>query len=270
MTASHAETGAETTECLPRCDADQVCYKGNCSPMCNPPCKAGEVCKNGDCISTPSSEDATVNRSAASSAGEKFHRHTGLYLSFNAGLSAGTIGTTFDEMDLKSWDFSGAGSYVSFDIGYAVAEDIIFFCEIPSLALLPAPFEKIDGEKSDFPISFTLNSALWGFGGTYYVKPFNFLFSGTVGFAYNSLEDNSANDKSTSDYSSTESGKEYFSQTGFGLKARVGKEWWVSRRWALGVVASYQIYSFRSGDIFPFEGTMVTSLWGICFSATFN
>jgi hypothetical protein len=262
---NHDNSGASKEECFPPCRAGFFCHNGNCISSCNPPCRPNEICKNGDCVPAPSSSSnqPASTEAASLNQGRKFHQHTGFYLSFNAGFANGSINTSFDgSSSLKSFDFGGSGPQFSFDIGGAVAENIILYAEIPAAAGLMSPsIKENDVTLNSAGANFTVNSEMVGLGVMYYLMPYDFLFTGAVGLAFNTVADNSDNsiDKKT-----------FYSKNGFGCKIRAGKEWWVSRRWALGAVGFYQFSSVKSGDIFLIEGQTTTSLWGICFSATFN
>ena len=59
--------------------------------------------------------------------------------------------------------------------------------------------------------------------------------------------------------------------TGVGGQVKVGKEWWVSGKWGLGVSAFYHFGHVGNGDISdaPFE-KMSSHACGLCFNATLN
>ena len=95
-----------------------------------------------------------------------------------------------------------------------------------------------------------------GIGVTYYL-PENIFFSGSIGMAAFNLQDN------------TDEDNEIEGQTdrGIGVQVAVGKEWWVSDNWGLGVSAA-----FTYGAAEDKHDLGDASAYGIniMFSATFN
>ena len=65
-----------------------------------------------------------------------------------------------------------------------------------------------------------------GGGITYYIMPSNIFLQGSLGIGNFNLIDN---DKKTS----------VSTDRGFSMQLKVGKEWWISKRWRLGVALTY-------------------------------
>jgi len=91
-----------------------------------------------------------------------------------------------------------------------------------------------------------------GGGATWYIMPVNIYITGSIGFAWLDLSDQNITRNSA---------------TGSAFDLSVGKEWWVSDRWGLGVALGVQGYSvpLSRGDD---EATGASV--GLRFSATFN
>lgn len=90
---------------------------------------------------------------------------------------------------------------------------------------------------------------------TYYFMPSNVYLSGSLGLANAAIE----TDFDTFD-----------SDFGYGINLAVGKEWWVSDNWGLGV-ASHLYYSrIPDAELNGEEPYLDTVSVALLFSATFN
>lgn len=105
-------------------------------------------------------------------------------------------------------------------------------------------------------MSGTLNSDLnltaIGGGITYYIEPANVYFSFSAGGGEISIE--ADNVMITSD-------------TGLVIDASLGKEWWTSDNWGLGVAGSFGYHSIPDGDV---DENWTGSSFGVRFTATRN
>jgi hypothetical protein len=111
------------------------------------------------------------------------------------------------------------------------------------LSGIPPASGTLDGD-------FSLNSV--GVGLTYYVMPINLYLTGTLGFGQLSLDLGSISGDS---------------DTGFSMEAAVGKEWFVSNRWGIGVAVGIIYHSFSDPGVDEnWSGISIP----IRFSATFN
>jgi hypothetical protein len=61
---------------------------------------------------------------------------------------------------------------------------------------------------------------------------------------------------------------EFESDTGFGMRLALGKEWWVSDSWALGLNGQFAFASNDDKD--AGGGTWDTTWFGVAFSATYD
>jgi hypothetical protein len=88
--------------------------------------------------------------------------------------------------------------------------------------------------------------------------PYNIFISGSVGYAATLIYSKNENGSSIS--------RNDFEDTyGVGLSASVGKEWWVSANWGLGL-ALESTYAYTTDDNLTFhQGTLMVKM-----SATFN
>lgn len=168
----------------------------------------------------------------------------------------------------------GAGSF-AFAIGGAVSENLILYGEGLGQQVdtgeLKLSYDRRSGSSRDVTGSMGLYGGGPGFA--YYFMPYNTFVSGTLMFTRLVWsEDDLGNDNSDDD--------NVHSQPGVGLSLSVGKEWWVSSNWGLGVAARLNYSSNeqaaddrldRFGDATP-AGDRRFDTWGIslALSATFN
>ncbi|MCF0224770.1 MAG: outer membrane beta-barrel protein [Fibrobacter sp.] len=177
----------------------------------------------------------------ASVAFAESHTHDGFFL--NLALGAGYQKTTLSTHDE---DFDVAGGLGSpafnFKIGGRIVDNLILHASIINMYSAKV-YKQL---KDDYSM---IGESMMGAGVTYYL-PYNFFGTASLGMGrVFSVEDD---DLDYSDY-------------GFGLQAGVGKEWWVSDNWGLGVSAMFTYVSVS-------EDHVDCSAPGIAimFSATYN
>jgi hypothetical protein len=177
-----------------------------------------------------------------------FNRHRGFFIrpEIGIGYASGTESTTQGDLTV-----SGMAGTASINIGGAVAENTIIGVHLFD-AVLTNPTVTLNGQTaSTSSVSYTM----FGIGPsfTYYFMPANLYWSGTV--AITTLN-------------ATVNGRSYNAQTGWGFRTSLGKEWWVSEHWGLGVSGSLS-YS-ANADTGTNAPTIGSYLGAISFSATFN
>jgi hypothetical protein len=173
------------------------------------------------------------------------HRHLGFYLHLDIGV--GYLSSSPSQPSGAS-SVSGAALPFSIVIGGAVAEDWILAGDLWAAAG-PSPSGSSWGNTAFGGL---------GFNVTHYFMPANVYISLTPSF--------------TSLVFDTNQGYQNFADraaTGFGVKVAVGKEWWVSDHWGLGVAAQGYFAANKGNGIAA--GTNWTT-WGggFVFSATYN
>jgi hypothetical protein len=153
-----------------------------------------------------------------------------------------------EKMGANRRDLSGISKLVNFAAGGAVAENIILHFDATGV---------ITSNPSVGNTSMTsggLTTYLVGVGATAYVFS-NFYLTGTIGIARTRFESN---------------GKPYETDNGYGVNFMIGKEWWVSENWGLGVAGQLIRTSCPdsavSGARFNFNTTSI----GALISATYN
>ena len=179
------------------------------------------------------------------------HKHDGFYLR----LATGGGGTAaVEEYAGNEFMISGESSNTTIGIGYALRENFIVNVDIFG-SIMVDPELELNGEViGDTDAEVTFSNI--GLGLTYYIMPSNFYLSGSFGFAMASIE---------TDYAT------FDTDLGYGLNMMIGKEWWVSDNWGLGI-AAHLFYSVipDNDDYIEEETYLNTASIGILFSATFN
>lgn len=179
------------------------------------------------------------------------NEHDGFFLRFQLGAGYQSI-TYKDGFEGEDIVFSGLAGNFSFQIGLAVINNFILFGEL-STVVVDEPKFKV-GSSSGTADGVTMSVSSYGGGFSYYFMPSNVYFTLSA-----------AASQAKSEYSGS-SGK---SEVGFGAKVSLGKEWWVSTNWGLGIAAVLQFdYMKDKGDGETYD--MYNVYGGIAFSATFN
>lgn len=182
------------------------------------------------------------------SAQNGFHQHDGFYLSMALGSASGDI-----KYGSSNYSAGTSGTF-DFKIGGAINENLILHATLTSIAKT-GPKQTIGSITSKLSDNFSVGQAMLGAGLTYYTKS-NFFLSGSVGSGnFSQISKNPTVNVST--------------DHGLALQLKLGKEWWVSKNWGLGVSAIMQSCSVSTKSIGITEDVSATQ-FGILFNATFN
>lgn len=179
------------------------------------------------------------------------HEHDGFYLSLAGGASSGSITDKVSSAEMK---FDGTGGAFDFKIGGTISKNLILHATLSSLAIT-GPKITIGGNSASASNDVSVGQAMLGAGLTYYT-PSNFFFSGSIGSGNFTVVDSQNNKNESTDH-------------GFAFQLKLGKEWWVSKNWGLGVSAIMQSCSVNNEDSGVTEKISGTQ-FGIAFNATFN
>jgi len=174
--------------------------------------------------------------------------HDGFYLRFQLGVGYQSL--TYEDFQPGSdLIFSGAAGNFTMQIGYAVINDLILFGELSS-CVMTDPTLKLGGSSYDTDDT---KVSLVGFGaGLSYYLASNIFFTFSLEATRATLE---------------VSGSSGSSEYGFGTNVSIGKEWWVSDNWGLGIalVGNYSRMKDKGVD------NMLSNIYvGLAFSATYN
>jgi hypothetical protein len=180
--------------------------------------------------------------------------HDGFYLALQLGpgysaMSASAGGT---EISVR-----GGGFGFSLALGGAVAPNLILFGQLIADSSVN-PEVNVTGFGSATADGSATVSGVGG-GVAFYIMPANVYLAGSVLATRLSLSDQNGDDVGESD-------------VGFGANFSVGKEWWVSDNWGLGLGAQLMIARMKDKEQIPSGSTPVWTSVGfaIAFSATFN
>ncbi|MCL2651426.1 MAG: hypothetical protein FWD60_10445 [Candidatus Azobacteroides sp.] len=182
----------------------------------------------------------------------KFQQHTGFYLSM-------AIGPVFGDISVDDGTkYSGAGGQFDLKIGGAIKENLILHATLISNALT-GPKVTYNGYTETVTDNMSINEVMsLGGGLTYYFMPNNIFVSGTVGIGSFSITDSSDSSINVS------------TDNGFSMQLKVGKEWWISRKWGLGVALTYGSTSVNNRPSSNINEKINSNRFGIVFNATLN
>ena len=169
------------------------------------------------------------------------HTHDGFF--FRVYLGPAYTHLTSDAVTIK-----GGGGAFGLAVGTAVSERVVVYGELfDDVATGPEFNGAVEGQAKDEVVAGMIG---FGAGATYYT-PENVFFSLSLAATRVTVQE---------DYE--EIGR---SDYGLGATAMMGKEWWVSPQWALGVAGQAAFASMKDGDD-RFKGTA----FGLVVTATCN
>jgi hypothetical protein len=177
------------------------------------------------------------------------HRHLGFFVQMDIGPAY--LGTSASSGSFDRKMSGGAGEF-GVAIGGAVVEDLILAGHLWGFSA-PSPTVKDHGGTVSTSGTLTLDLSGIGLNATYYFMPLNLYLSLTPSIATLTAKANGVKEET---------------KNGFGLRAAVGKEWWVSDHWGLGLDGHLAFASNQAkGTGGPTWGTFAL---GVAFSATYN
>lgn len=183
-----------------------------------------------------------------------YKTHKGFFLSLSAGPNFSGISAKVNgQSDIN---YNGSGTVLDLKIGGAIKENLILHATLIT-DYMSGPKISSNGESQKASNNFLIGEDFTGAGITYYMMPSNLLLSGSIGLG-NFRRMDMDDDTSVS------------SDKGFGFQLKAGKEWWISKRWGMGIALSYSKINVRNKP----GGGMVELLnsdnLGIHFNATLN
>lgn len=179
------------------------------------------------------------------------NRHDGFFLRFHLGLGSGEV-VYEDYLPGEDLVFSGWTNSFNVQLGFAIVDNVIIHGLLASYAMQDPDVEL--GGASASTTDTELSIVELGIGMTLYAMPSNIYFSASLTFPEATLKVDTI---------------EGSSDTGMGVYAAIGKEWWASENWGLGI-ALFLHYGVMP-DQPPYEDHDIKSLiFGVAFSATYN
>ena len=163
---------------------------------------------------------------AASTANATDH-NSGFFLRLAGGGSTNSTSIT-DPASSSKFELSGIGGNLSAAIGAVVKPNFALHGTVWGW-LVSSPDVTLDGAAAG-QYSSNLNMSAFGGGATYYFMPANFYVTSSAGVGRLSTDGGS-------------------SDAGFVLDFAVGKEWWVSSAWGMGLNAGINYHSVPDGGV---------------------
>lgn len=177
-----------------------------------------------------------------------YHEHDGFYLRLQ-------LGGGYTRADVAGEDFAlkGGGVGINAEIGGAVVPNFIIYAKLFGTSAPNPDIERGNVTVEDPFGDTSQNIGALGVGVTYYIMPANVYLSGALSFAQLSIDENGERVAET--------------DLGGGLHLGVGKEWWVSKNWGLGIGAELALARIPEQD----DSVKWNTINGmVFFSATFN
>lgn len=259
--AYHAADG-----CTPSCRAGFTCHDGQCISACNPACGAGETCTSkGECVATSASPPPAVAADGGASSESTSYPRVHDDVLVRVVLGMGGAGAEHAGSPALKLDWTGGAGFAGAALGFSIAPNLILLGGVDYLLIIN-PKVKVNDKSvtaNDSRMSFLLLSL----GVSYYVMPLNLYLSGSLGLA-------AARSSAPGWQAASNTG------AGLGLQLDVGKEWWVSADWGMGVALRFTHAGVPSGDgprTLP-AGTpagggpsgVFANVLSVLFSATYN
>lgn len=222
------------------------------------------------------------------------HSHDGFFLRMTAGVGYHVTNAT---MGKEKFSVVGLGNAGDLAIGGTVAKNLILHAQIFGSSPIAAELRH-DWQTFFYEQPQSFSSGGLGIGATYYIMPSNVYLSAGLGFGvFGAEEEKGLVDVSgTADATGALLAQEYYKKrnrvtaaSGTGLNFMVGKEWWVSHNWALGLAGIVSFVHVAEAeppdieetrlqlnalgvDLQPKEvSAAINSIgFGLVFSATYN
>lgn len=175
--------------------------------------------------------------------------HDGFFLRVAPGFG---WNTTSQDTGGNDVELSGVSGLFNLAIGGAVAQDLILHLDVSGVSTSD-PKLKVNGKEQASDIS-SSTTTLAAIGLTYYF-PSNFYVTGAVGIAKSKNE---------------AGGIEYTTDNGYGVNLMVGKEWWVSDNWGLGIAGQLLYTNCPDKELNGVSPDVKSTSFGILLSATYN
>jgi opacity protein-like surface antigen len=191
----------------------------------------------------------TMSAAGAASANEPKQHDGGFFLRLSAGL--GSAQTKWDDLDDDEAKVSGLSGDANFAVGANVGGALAIHGTFWGFSMTDPELESggVEIELDDA----TYSVSAFGAGLTYYTDS-NFYVSPSIGLATASIEFDNVTVES---------------DTGFAVDLTIGKEWWVSDKWGLGVAAGFGFHAIPLDEDVS-EDDATGNNFALRFSATFN
>ena len=173
--------------------------------------------------------------------------HEGFYLRFLAG---GGPGSSVIDNDMT---FKSSAGLFHFQIGGEISENLVLFGDIGGFSLSDP---KVEFEGTAYTLKDVYISSFGvGIGLSYYIMPANIYLTGSLMLANSYIE---YQDQKLAE-----------SERGPGVFLSIGKEWWVGKKWGLGIAGFFEgAWLKDKEDAQGYQADINNQIFGIAFSAT--
>lgn len=168
----------------------------------------------------------------------------------------GFSNATFDEPSETT--LSGFGGMGSFKFGATIAPNVALGVDLFGLNMFE-PSVTVNGDDLGSAEGTRASVGAIGLGGTFYIMPANLYIAASAGVGLGTIEFRGR-------FGNVVVTSEEDSRPGFAANVMIGKEWWVSRKWGIGLAGQLVFASLETdNDV----GLGVFGV-GLLFSATMN
>jgi hypothetical protein len=180
------------------------------------------------------------------------HQHDGFYMRLDAGV--GGLSAS-ENVGGSTYTYSGLSTHLGAAFGGVVAPNLVIYGEFIFATVSNASLS--EGGVTQSYSGTNLDVFGFGPGIAYYFEPINLYLSGTLTFTQVSFSDT---------YYGYSQGDTNF---GLGVSLMLGKEWWVSRDWGIGIAGQFHLASM--GDsVAGYNTDLRVASFAALFSATYN
>lgn len=179
-----------------------------------------------------------------------YHVHDGFYLRVQTGIGFASLGSTTAGVKTT---MGGGGLAFGAAAGGVIAHNLILYGALFETDTVN-PDVQVGGTSMASPIGHIAMQGI-GPGIAYYFGPINLYLSGTLALSRFWTYDGNGSRLDTS-------------KIGLSFELQVGKEWWVSRDWGLGIAARLGLGSMKDQNN-P-DLTWSAGAFSLLFSATYN
>lgn len=189
-----------------------------------------------------------------------YHQHNGFYLSMNLGPTFLSVKDQLSDSYISPYnrEYNGMGVMLDLKLGWALKENLILHATLISNIMNDPTTKNKHPLYEEFSSIVDMGDELIGAGVTYYLMPSNILLSCSMGVGQFSVTDTQGMHKNIN------------SESGFAMQLKLGKEWWVSKNWGLGVGLTYGNNVVISDPQFNQSNELSSQHFGILFNTTFN
>jgi hypothetical protein len=181
---------------------------------------------------------------------EGFHTHDGFFLRVHVGIAATGFSST--QSGVKT-NYTGGGSSTGIAMGGVIARDLILYGAAFGTNT-SNPDKQVGGVSMAGDLG-TIGVGAIGPGLAYYFEHINLYLAATFGLAAFTANDNGGL-------------KADSSRSGAAFDLMLGKEWWVSRNWGMGIAGELFTASMKDKNVPGL--TWSAGAASVLFSATYN